>query len=199
MSTRFVWGRNNLTAQNGQQEEVGLGGNLNIIERGNVDWRVTGDIVLMFAKPYPVVYSGPYYTITNGRFVVSSATRYTSNDGKTVQIMSVPDGDSETAYFGVSSSGQNSFDYLYCITYAANSLDQLYVRLEPDKSWGAHIRTNQGSVTASFEGSGYSMTIVKGSASGNVSNAASSTYPPRDNCVLSYRYWPLRSPRSSPR
>ena len=40
---------------------------------------------------------------------------------------------------------------------------------------------------------------IKGEASGATSNASQSTYPPRDNCVLSYRYWPLRSPRSSPR
>ena len=33
----------------------------------------------------------------------------------------------------------------------------------------------------------------------DLSNASQNAYPPRDNCVLSYRYWPLRSPRSSPR
>lgn len=40
---------------------------------------------------------------------------------------------------------------------------------------------------------------TRGTKVGTISNASSSTYPPRDNCVLSYRYWPLRSPRSSPR
>ena len=182
MSTRFVWGRNNLTAQNGQTKEVGLDGNLRIIVRANVDWRVSGDFSLRFVYPYPVVYTGPSYSISNGKFVVSSATRNTVDDNEdTVAILSVPEGDTETAYFGVSSSGQNSFDYLYRITYTAPGLSgaPLSIRLEPDKSEGAYIRTSMGAVSG-LDGSGYSMTIVKGSASGNVSNAASSTYPPCD-------------------
>lgn len=75
MSTRFVWGRNNLTAQKGIEDSESYGV-LDIIEPANVDWRITSDFITEFARPYPVVYSGLSYTSSNGKFVVSSATRH---------------------------------------------------------------------------------------------------------------------------
>ena len=182
MSTRFVWGRNNLTAQKGIEDSESYGV-LDIIEPANVDWRITSDFIPQFARPYPVVYSGLSYTISNGKFVVSSATRHTvDSSGKNVDIWTIPHDDSETIYFGVSSADENSFEYLYRIHYTASqTATSLSIWLEATDQHrvNAIVQTSVGAIGDT--GSGYSMTIAKGSASGNVSNASSSTYPPRDN------------------
>lgn len=181
MSTRYVWGRNNLTAQKGIEDSESYGV-LDIIEPANVDWRITSDFITEFARPYPVVYSGLSYTISNGKFVVSSATRHTvDSSGQYVDIWTIPHGDSKTIYFGVSSADENSFEYLYRIHYTASQTTtslSIWLQATNQHRVNAIVRTSGGAIGDT--GSGRSMTIAKGSAAGNVSNAASSTYPPCD-------------------
>lgn len=179
MSTRYVWNRYNLSAVVISTVSRPVDGTLLLyVERDNQTWGYTYSGMYVTLNEDVYVRWGTNYSISNGKFKISNSqlvTAYRNSIG--VTICEGDDGDDY--YFGISTSQDNSYDYLYRI-------DANWPSGSGNIVLGARSSSTTSQRRARFEasncdsGTGNSYEVGKGNANGNSSNAGSSTYPPCD-------------------
>lgn len=185
MSTRYVWNRYNLSAVVISTVSRPVDGTLLLyVERDNQTWGYTYSGMFVTLNEDVYVRWGTNYSISNGKFKISNSqlvTAYRNSIGAT--ICEGDDGDDY--YFGISTSQDNSYDYLYRI-------DANWPSGSGNIVLGARSSSSTSQRRARFEasncdsGTGNSYEVGKGNANGNSSNAGSSTYP-QDG--VSGNYW----------
>ena len=205
MSSRYVWARNNVS-QTAIANGSNAGRELHVpIASGDVFWYWTrgGGYSTLNNGPIFIRY-GEGYSISGGGYVIDNSTLGEIPDG--TQILEDGNGykiatlsESGVIYWGVSQSSANKYEHLYKASDRAYGSDVSFYLTYIHSSGTGQYWNFRASGAYTVSGSGAVYELAKGAANGTVSNAAQDTYPPRDNRVLSYRYWPLRSPRSSPR
>ena len=178
MSTRYVWKRYNLSAVViSTVSRPDYSDRLNLyVERENQTWGYSyngpGSV---FLQENVYVRWGKSYSFSNGKFIINNSqlvTAYRNHVG--AGICEGDDGDDY--YFGISTSQNNNYDYLYRIRayWPSGSGD---ISLNADASSTAANRRAKFVVSDCESGTGNSYEIAKGSLSGNSSNASASTYP----------------------
>lgn len=206
MSSRYVWARSTLDKSQIARYSPS-GGDLSFKPYpSDVFWSWEKESQGYTIRNGPVYYRyGSGYSIQNGKFTIDNSTLFTIEDGERIYATSsyasitiAELGTSAQIYWGVSNSSNNSFSRLYYANVHSTDDMTLSDTYNSSSGEGENYRIDSGPLSTP-SGNAYIYDIGKGTANGTVSNAAQGTYPPRDNCVLSYRYWPLRSPRSSPR
>ena len=204
MSSRYVWARNDVSQT--AIANVDADRALHVpIASGDDFWYWTrgGGYSTLNNGPIYIRY-GEGYSISGGGYVIDDSTLAEIPDG--TKIMENGGGykiatlsESGVMYWGVSQTSANKYEHLYKVSYQCyGGTVSFFLTYVHSSGIGQYWRISASGAYTLY-GSGAVYELAKGAANGTVSNAAQGTYPPRDNCVLSYIYWPLRSPRSSPR
>ena len=178
MSTRYVWSRYSLSAVVlSTVSRPDYSNNLHLyVEKENQTWsyRYEG-IGLVTLQENVYVRWGNGYSFSNGKFKINNSelvTAYRNQSGA-----GICEGDNgDDYYLGISTSQDNSYDYLYRINAEWPS-GSGSISLGAQAS--STVAERRARITASDceSGTGNSYKVGKGSYSTAVSNAASSTYP----------------------
>lgn len=187
MSTRYVWSRYSLSAVVlSTVSRPDYSNNLHLyVEKENQTWsyRYEG-IGLVTLQENVYVRWGNGYSFSNGKFKINNSelvTAYRNQPGA-----GICEGDNgDDYYLGISTSQDNSYDYLYRINAEWPS-GSGSISLGAQAS--STVAERRARITANDceSGTGNSYKVGKGSYSTAVSNAASSTYP-QDG--VSGNYW----------
>lgn len=175
MSTRFVWNKSEVSVS---YEKNGYVNSFSPDVHGNIKIKIANSSDLLVP-----VFSGNNASTSSFRMPNPSSEKAFQVAAPSGRV-SVP----ANAYWTVVAANSNS-DTVSTLYQAGTS--RTYIRTDFVRDWELQLGQNQN----------YNVIARRapGAFVATLSNAASSTYPPRDNCVLSYIYWPLRSQRSSPR
>ena len=208
MSSRYVWNRNALTAQ--ETNKVSGSAYNNAFNFMNFDpadkfWGWKRD---SWQTSYYVITNGPIitnsstayvpYSISNGKFVVNSPTRRTLTSSNLVydqtNYTSIVYTDDRIVdwdvYFGINQSGTNSYDRLYHVTTKNTGYRN-------PEDWGVAVTVDnelptEMAITGSddFTYTGSILRLAQGTLVDSVSNAASTAYPPQNYDSKLAKIWP---------
>lgn len=200
MSSRYVWNRNSLAAQETDQVSGSGYSNHSLMNFDPAD-KFWGWTTSSSSSSYYVITNGPIitnsstagspYRISNGKFVVNSPTRYTLTSSTLVYehngwtpIVVADEVTSWNVYFGINQSGSNSYDRLYHVTMRNTGYqvpNQFRIELTVDNTGHSTEMALDMSGMDDFAYTGSILRLAQGALVGTISNATSNAYPPQNN------------------